>query len=208
MHPMFGLGFGPKETDYLSDLRTSETFDFPKKPSKDTNNLYKKAMRNSSELAEPRRLPTACFGLVRKQETESYKTQVVDSQPGFEERGAQATQEMNRKLNPFLEGCEASATQETVSKGATPSERIQGLALPQPLSLERFVALIMSPPGAIQDLKFNKTDIHPTNMSFNSESFTLHVPRCKHPSVELGMYTSVYPKPGTETPVKSGGTFF
>ena len=42
-HPMFGFGFGPKETDYLSDLRSSETFSLPKRPSKDTNNSYKKA---------------------------------------------------------------------------------------------------------------------------------------------------------------------
>ena len=79
MHPTFGFGDGPKETVYLSDLRMSETFGLPKRLSKDTNNLHKKTMRNSSELAEPHRLPMACFGLVKKQETESYATQVVDS---------------------------------------------------------------------------------------------------------------------------------
>ena len=76
-------------------------------------------MRNSSELAEPRRLTTACFGLVRKQETESYATQVVDSNPKVEDREAQATREMKRKLNPFIETCEASATQEIAPKGAS-----------------------------------------------------------------------------------------
>ena len=38
-HPMLRLGFGPQETDYLSDLRMSETFSLPKRPSKDTNPL-------------------------------------------------------------------------------------------------------------------------------------------------------------------------
>ena len=89
-HPMFGLGFGPKETVYTSDLRRSETFSVPKRSLKYTNKLYKKAKQNSSELAEPRRLTKACFGLVRKQETESYRMQVVGSQPEVEERGAQA----------------------------------------------------------------------------------------------------------------------
>ena len=92
---MFGFGFGPQETDYLSDLRMSETFSLPKRPSKDTNNSYKKANQNSSELAEPRRLPTACFGLVQKQETELYSTQVVDSQPEVEERKRHEKQNAN-----------------------------------------------------------------------------------------------------------------
>ena len=100
---MFELGFGPKETDYLSDLELSETFSLPKRPSKDTNNLHKKVMQNSSELAEPRRLPTACFGLVKKQETESYATQVVDSQPSFGDRVALRTREAKRNSNPFTE---------------------------------------------------------------------------------------------------------
>ena len=103
--PVLGHGFGPKKTDYVSDLESSETFSLPNIPSKDTNLFYKKAMRNSSELAEPRRLPTACFGLERKQQTESYATQVVDSQ--VENRGAQATRQTTRKLNPFVEECEA-----------------------------------------------------------------------------------------------------
>ena len=30
-HPMFGFGFGPKETVYLSDLRMSETVSSPKR---------------------------------------------------------------------------------------------------------------------------------------------------------------------------------
>ena len=32
MHPAFGLGFGPQETDYLSDLRMSEIVSLPKRP--------------------------------------------------------------------------------------------------------------------------------------------------------------------------------
>ena len=46
-HPKFGSGFGPKETAYLSNLRRSETFSLPNRPSKDTNLFYKKAMRKS-----------------------------------------------------------------------------------------------------------------------------------------------------------------
>ena len=53
-------------------------------------------MRNSSELAEPRRLPTACFGLVQKQETESYATQVVDSHLEIDDRGAQGAEGVKR----------------------------------------------------------------------------------------------------------------
>ena len=123
-HPMFGLGYRPKETDYQSDLRSSETFSFPKRPSKDTNKPYKKAMRNSSELAEPRRLSTACYGLVLEQETESYTTQVVDSHSELGDCGAQATRETKRKLNPFVEECEAPATQETTPNGVMSLERV------------------------------------------------------------------------------------
>ena len=137
-------------------------------------------MRNSSELAEPRRLPTACFGLIRKQETESYATQVVDSQPEFGDRVALRTRETKRKLNPFVEECKASVTQETASKGIMPSERMHGLALPKPLSLERFVPFIMSPPDLVRDPNFNKTDIHLTSMSSNSEHYKSHVSMCNH----------------------------
>ena len=73
----FDYGFGPKETVYLSGLEPSETFSLPNRPSKDTNLYHKKTMQNSSELALFRRLPTACFGLVQNQETESYATRVV-----------------------------------------------------------------------------------------------------------------------------------
>ena len=98
-HPMFGLGFGPKKTEnpignhLVSGLKPSEALSLPNRPSKDTNKFYKKAKQNSSELAEPRRLATACFGLVRKQQTESYTTQVVDSYPEVEDLLAQATRE-------------------------------------------------------------------------------------------------------------------
>ena len=67
-HPMFRVGFGPNEIDRLLKLRTSETSSLPNRPSKDINLFYKKAKQNSSELAEPRRLPTACFGLVQNTE--------------------------------------------------------------------------------------------------------------------------------------------
>ena len=125
----------------------------PNRPSKDITLLHKKAKQNSSELAEPHRLPTASFGLVRKQQTESYATQVVDSYPEMENRGAQATRQTKRKLNPFVEECEASATQKTAPKGVMLSERMRGLTLAKPLSLEQFVALIMSP--LVQLLKHN-----------------------------------------------------
>ena len=87
-HPMFDEGFGPQKTVYLSGLEPSETFSLPNRPSKDTNLFYKKAMRNYSELAEPRRLPTVCFGLIREQQTESHTAQVVDSYPKVEYCGA------------------------------------------------------------------------------------------------------------------------
>ena len=90
-HPTFDFRFRPKETLYLSDLGISETYSSPKRPSKETKNFHKKAMRNSSELAEPRGLPSVFFGLVKKEETESYTTEVVDSQPEVEVRGTQAT---------------------------------------------------------------------------------------------------------------------
>ena len=70
----------------------SETYSLPKRPSKDTNTFHKKAKQNSSELAEPRRFPKACFGLRQKQETESYATQVAGSNIEFGNCGAQATQ--------------------------------------------------------------------------------------------------------------------
>ena len=79
-----------------------------------------------------------------------------------------------------------------------PSERLHGLASPKSLSLERFVALIMSPPGAIQDPNLNKTDIHSTSMSFNSEAYK--------PCVDT--YSTADPKAGTERPDKSGEDLF
>ena len=38
-HSMFDVGFGPQETDYLSDLELSETFSLPKRSSKDPINF-------------------------------------------------------------------------------------------------------------------------------------------------------------------------
>ena len=165
-------------------------------------------MRNSSELAEPRRLPTACFGLVWKQETELHTTQVVDLQPEVGDRGAQATREIKRKLNPFVVDCEASATQETMPKGVMASERMRGLALPKPLSLKQCVALLTSPPGFIQDPLFHKTDTHPITMSANSDHGKPHA--TLHDHVTLSASTSTYGKPfeGTEMPGKSGEDLF
>ena len=115
-YPVFRASFGLEKTVYLSELGSSGTESLPKRSSKDNNQFHKKAMRNSSELAESRRLPTACFGLNREQQTESYATQVVDSYPKVEGRGAQATRQAQRRLNPFVDECEASATQKTLPK--------------------------------------------------------------------------------------------
>ena len=93
MHPTYGSGFGHEETCYPVDMKMSETYILPQRPSKDTNKFHKKAKQKSSELVEPRRLPTACFGLNQEQETKSYATQVVDSQPEVGESEAHATQE-------------------------------------------------------------------------------------------------------------------
>ena len=203
-HPMFGTSFGLEKTDYLSKLRMSETYSSPKRPSKDANPFYKKTMRNSSELAKPRRLPMACFGLVRNQQTESYITQVVDSHLELERRGAQATRETKRKLNPFVEECEASATQETAPKGVMPSERKRELTLAKPLSL----ALIMSPPNLVRKHNFNKTHIHPAIMSSNSESYESHASMCNHPSSEVNIQNSTKPDAGTVAPGGSGEDLF
>ena len=186
----------------------SETSSLPKRPSKDTNKFYKKTMQNFSELASSRRLPTACFGLVRKQETESYATQVVDSHPEFGVRGAQATRETKRKLNPFVKECEASATQETLSKGSMRSERMRGLNLSKPVSLEQFVTLMMSPLGVSRSLSFNKTDIHPATTSSNSESCKSHVPMCNHLPPEVSKCTHGWPDECTVRPDKSGEALF
>ena len=165
-------------------------------------------MRNSSELAEPRRLPTACFGLVKNQETESYATQVVDSYPGVEDRGAQATREIKRKLNPFVEEREASATRETSPIGVIPPERTRGLTLAKPLSLEQFVSLITSHPGSIQDPDFNKTDIHPNSMSDNSKLLNSHESMCNYSPTGVDLCTSARPVQDTAMPVKSGEDLF
>ena len=61
-HLTFGLGIEPKEIAYISEVKMSETYSLPKRSSKDTNTFHKKAKQNFSELAEPRRFPTACFG--------------------------------------------------------------------------------------------------------------------------------------------------
>ena len=85
----------PKEIVYPSKIEASEPFGWLKRRSKDTNNHHKKEKQNSSELAKQRRSPTACFGLNRKQEIESYATRVVDSHPENGDCGAKATQEID-----------------------------------------------------------------------------------------------------------------
>ena len=78
----------------------SGTSSLPNRLSKDKTLYHKKAKQSSSELAVPRRLPTASFGLVRD----------LEIYPEAGSCGAQATQETKHKLNPFVEDCEASAT--------------------------------------------------------------------------------------------------
>ena len=151
-----------------------------------------------------RRLPTVCFGLERKQQTESYATQVADSHPEVEERGAQATRETKRKLNPFVETCEALATQKTMHPKATclQSEKRE------PLSLEQFVALIMSPPGNSRSPYFNKPDIHPITTSSHSESYPSHKSMCNHSPVGVTLRNSANPVECTARPDKSGEDLF
>ena len=131
-HLEFEFGFGPNETDHFGDLELSGTGCSPNRQPGGTNLFNKKTLQNSPELALFRRLPTACFGLVQSQET---------MENGV--RGAKATQETKRRLNPFLreetDDCEASATRKVLSKGVMPMERTRGLALPKPLTLEQCV---------------------------------------------------------------------
>ena len=98
----FELGFGPSETDHLGNWELSGTGCSPNRPPRGTNLFNKKTLQNSSELALFRRLPTAYFGSVKSQETESYAAQAVDSHLEAGARVAQATRETKRKLNPFL----------------------------------------------------------------------------------------------------------
>ena len=172
MHPLYGLGFGPKETSPVG-VKASGTSSLTNRLSKDKTFLHKKAKQHSSELAEPRRLPTASFGFERKQKTESCATQVVDSYPEFGGCGAQATQETKRKLNPFVESCGASATEMNAPKGIMPPPRMHGLALPEPLTLDKFVALIMSRSGASRNPNLNKTRLHPQQTRVNPQILTL-----------------------------------
>ena len=123
----------------------SETYSLPKRSSKDTNTYHKKAKQNSSDLAEPRRFPTASFGLSQKQETESYATPVVDSNTESGGCEASATQEMNRKFNPFWKNGKSPAIPENAPRGV----------LPEPLSLDTSVTLIMSHPRATLDPNLN-----------------------------------------------------
>ena len=95
-----------------------------------------------------------------------------------------------------------------------PSERMHGLALPKPLSLERFVALIMSPLGVSWSPYFNKTDMHPTDMSSDSESDKSHESMCNYPLTEVSTYNPTLvlrewkPDAGIARPDKSEGDLF
>ena len=89
-----------------------------------------------------------------------------------------------------------------------PSERMHGLALPKPLSLERFVALIMSPLGVSRSPYFNKTDMHPTDMSSDSESDKSHESMCNYPLTEVSTYNPGKPDAGIARPDKSEGDLF
>ena len=101
-HPVCNMACGPKETvypSYDSGMLSDETinqFDLRHDWIR-TEKPYKKEKQNSSELAEPRRSPTACFGSYQKDETESDATQVVGSQPEVRSCGAQATREAKYK---------------------------------------------------------------------------------------------------------------
>ena len=163
MHPSYGLGFGPKETNSSVGMKMSETSSLPNRLSKDKTLFHKKAKQHSSELAEPRRLPTASFGCVREQEI----------YPEFGGCGAQATQETKRKLNPFVENCGASATQKNAPKGIMPPPRMHGLASPKPLSLDRFVALITSRSGASRNPNIINKRFHPEQTRVNTQILTL-----------------------------------
>ena len=199
----FGFGFGPKETDHPEDLELSGTGCSPNRPLKGTNpfTFQKKTLQDSPELALFRRLPTAYFGLVQSQETLENEV-----------RGAQATRETKRKLNPFLrkEECEreASASRKMLSKGIMPWERMRGLALPKPLTLEQCVTLLMSPPGVIQDPIFYKTDTHPCNASSNSDPSKPHA--TLHDRLIRSASTSTHfdPFECREMPDKSGADPF
>ena len=172
----FGFGFGPNETDHAEVLELSGTGCLPNRPSKDMNPFNKKTLQNSSELALFRRSPTASFGSVQVQETESHATYVVDSCYEVEAREAQATRERKRKLNPFLreevDGREASATQKMMPEGLVPPKHIRELPLAKPLSLEQFVAIMMPHSGAIQSPIFYKTNTHPTITSFDFQGLS------------------------------------
>ena len=115
---------------------------------------------------------------------------------------------MKRKLNPFVEEREALATRETAPKGIVPSERIRSLTLAKPLSLEQFVTLVTSPPGAIQDPDLNKTEIYPMSMSSESKSCNPHASRCHHSPPNANISVHGVPFAGTVVPGKSGGNPF
>ena len=66
----------------------------------------------------------------------------------------------------------------------------------------------MSPPNLVREPNFNKTDIHPTSMSSNSEPYEPHVPMCDYPSTDVNMYDTVDPEQDIARPDESGGDLF
>ena len=74
-----------------------------------------------------------------------------------------------------------------------PSERKRELPLAKPLSLEQFVALMMSPPNLVRKPNISKTNTQPTITSFNS---------C------ATMTSSVMPFAGIARPDESGEDLF
>ena len=225
-HLELGFGFGPKETDHWENLELSGTGCSPNRPSQDSNLFNKKTLQHSSELALFRRSPTANFGLVKSQETESFAARAVDSymEVGVrraqatretreaEAREAQATRELKRKLNPFLREQEsereASATRQMLSEGIMPPERVRGLTLPKSLTLEQFVAIMTPHSGILQNPKFHKNDIHSTTTSFNSDSGNLHATLHTDLNLDATMTVTEYPGAGTVTPDESGEALF
>ena len=85
--------------------------------------------------------------------------------------GAQATQEIKRKLYPSVTDCGASATNEEAPTGVMSPSRMRGLALTEPLTLEQFVALIMPHLDTCPDPKLNKNHIQHTSISTQSPAF-------------------------------------
>lgn len=60
-HPVDYSDILSDKTDYPFEVNKAVPFDLPKSELYCANKFHKKEKQNSFELAEPRRLPTACF---------------------------------------------------------------------------------------------------------------------------------------------------